>query len=156
MARKVNIKLSPNEREILEGIISRGSKQRRRQRAQTLIELDDGKSTAEITLSVGIHRQTVANTRKKWLLKGLDSLDDSDLCGAPRKITSDQMLRLVAAARNQHLTARELLFIHLAGGGTPVHLNTLSVALRAHGIGGKRTRKFLETNEERPLAERCN
>ena len=51
-----------------------------------------------------------------------------------RLLVLPQMLRLLAAATSQPLTARELLARHLAEGGSPVHPNTLSVALRGHGI----------------------
>ena len=150
MPRLVKIDLSTNDREVLEKIISTGANWRQCQRAQTLIELDNGMSTAAVAQSVGIHRRTVSNTRRDWLKDGVDSLVDSERSGAPRKITPEQMLRLVAAASSEMLTTRQLLAKHLAEGGTPVHLNTLSAALRAHGIVWIRTRHFLKTDEINP------
>ena len=134
MPSRVKIEISPSDRKVLEEIISTGTDWRQRQRAQTLIELDNGVSMAAVAQSAGIHRQTVANTRKHWLEGGVASLVDSEQRGAPRKITPEQMIRLLAAATSQPLTARELLARHLAEGGSPVHPNTLSVALRGHGI----------------------
>jgi len=144
MPSRVKIEISPSDRKVLEEIISTGTDWRQRQRAQTLIELDNGVSMVAVAQSAGIHRQTVANTRKHWLEGGVASLADSERCGAPRKITPEQMLRLVAAATSQPLTAKELLARHLAEGGSPVHPNTLSVALRGHGIVWARTRHFLK------------
>lgn len=144
MPRKVTFNLCPEDREVLENIISRGANWRQRQRAQTLIELDDGRSTNEVAQSVGIHSRTVAITRRYWLKDGVDSLVDEVRCGAPRKITPEQIVDLVAAATTQPLTARELLAKHLAQGGAPVHVNTLSAALRAAGMVWKRTRHSLK------------
>lgn len=144
MPRKVTLNLCPEDRKVLEKIISRGANWRQRQRAQTLIELDDGSSTNAVAQSVGIHSRTVAITRRYWLKDGVDSLVDGVRCGAPRKITPEQIVELVAAATTQPLTARELLARHLAQGGASVHVNTLSSALRAAGMVWKRTRHSLK------------
>ncbi len=60
----------------LERISGRGINWRARQRAHTLILLDDGLTMAEVAAKIGIHVRTVDSTRTSWILAGMDSLAD--------------------------------------------------------------------------------
>lgn len=147
MPRKYLLNLSSESRQALEEIIQRSPNWRQRQRAQTLILLDDGLTTADVARLVGIHSRTVGNTRAGWFEGGLDSLLDAPRSGAPRKLSPEQIDTLVGAASAYPLTARELLAKHLADGGTPVHLNTIRTRIKANGLVWKRTRLSLKKAE---------
>jgi transposase len=147
MPRVYILNLGAQVRESLEEIIQRGSDWRQRQRAQTLILLDDGFVTADVARLVGIHTRTVGNTRRDWFKAGLDCLVDAPRCGAPRKLSAEQLDKIVAAACAEPLSARELLAMHVADGGAPVHLNTIKARIKATGLVWKRTRTSLKKVE---------
>lgn len=147
MPRKFIIGLSLEDRNILEEIIERGANWRQRQRAQTLVFLDDNLSTADVARRVGIHVRTVNTTRRDWFRHGQKSLLDAARSGAPKKITPEQITSLVLAASTEPLSARQLLSKHLAQGGVPIHLNTLSTALKRAGMTWKRTRHSLKKSD---------
>ena len=51
--------------------MTRGENWRERQRAQTLLHLDDGLSSSDVAQIVGIHAYTVSRTRRDWFADGL-------------------------------------------------------------------------------------
>ena len=147
MSRIFVLNLVLKARSALEEIVARGENWRERQRAQTLLHLDDGLSTADVAQIVGIHAYTVSRTRRDWLSEGLGSLRDSARSGAPKKITPEQLAKIVDAATAEPLTARELLARHLDDGGAKIHIRTLRAALHSSGMVWKRTRHSLKKKE---------
>jgi transposase len=144
MPRVIVMALSTNQRSTLKAIVARGQNWRERQRAQTLLHLDDGLSVIEVAQLLDIHAGTVARTRRNWFSTGLDSLLDSPRSGAPRKISQQQTQLLVALASEQPMSAKQLLAKHVGAGGTVVHLNTLMATLHKAGLVWKRTRHSLK------------
>ena len=62
-------------------------------------------------------------------------------------MSEDEIRNVVAIASAEPLTAKALLARHIEGGGVPVHLNTLTAALRNDGMVWKRTRHSLKKKE---------
>jgi transposase len=99
MARKQKypIELSEIDRLELEGIVRTGQQAARvRQRAQTLLWSDAGKTDQEIAALHGVRPNTVAATRKRWVEE--KSLEDKPRCGRSRKLDGKQEAFLVALA----------------------------------------------------------
>lgn len=147
MGGKVSLKLTSDDRSRLQWIVLRAENWRVRERAQTLILLDDGFSLAQAADQVGIHVRTVGFTRKDWLARAFESLTDRPRSGAPRKISPQELSKILDAARSEPLTAKALLARHVEEGGTLVHLNTMTGALKAAGFVWKRTRHSLKKKE---------
>ena len=95
MGSKVSLKLASEDRERLQTIISRGDNWRERERAQTLILLDDGLSLTQVAERVGIHVRTVGFTRLDWLASRFESLMDKPRSGAPQKISPEQLSKVL-------------------------------------------------------------
>ena len=76
MPRIITLSLSYSDRLALQKISARSDNWRARQRAETLILLDNGLSTKEVADAVGIHVRTVGFTRADWLQRGFESLVD--------------------------------------------------------------------------------
>ena len=148
MARKT-LKLDDPSRKRLEMIVKRGENWRERERAQTLLLLDEGIFSENVAERLGIHVRTVRSTHSQWLESGLASLGDRARSGAPRKLTREHIERLVAWATAKPLTAPALLGYHKEQGGSHVHLNTLVGTLKACGLVWKRTRYSLKKVETR-------
>lgn len=146
MAKKATLSLSPENRIRLQNIIDRGVDWRQRERSKTLILLDDGLSMREVSEIVEIDIRTVGITRMDWLKRGYDALVDAPRTGAPKKIAPEQLDRILKAAEQEPLTAKALLAKHIDIGGTPVHVNTITKALRTAGFVWKRTRSSLKKN----------
>ena len=147
MGRNAVLALQNIDRISLERMSDRGTNWRARQRAHTLILLDDGLTMTEVAAKIGIHVRTVGSTRTSWILVGMDSLADLERSGAPRKISPEELEKLVALAGAEPMSARALLAKHTGDGGIPVHLNTLTKALKEAGLLWKRTRHSLKKKE---------
>ena len=109
--------------------------------------LGNGFSLAEVADRNEIHVRTVGITRRDWLARKFDSLVDAPRSGAPSKLTPEEVNKVLEAARSEPLTAKTLLARHVENGGTLVHLNTLSAALKEAGFVWKRTRHSLKKKE---------
>ena len=144
MPPKITLVLDDQDRLNLERIIFRGADWRQRQRAETLLMLERGNSTSTTADAIGIHARTVLITLKDWQARGYSSLVDAPRSGAPRKISSEQLVKIVNMASAEPLTAKTLLAKHVEDGGTMVHVNTLRVALKEAGFLWKRTRHSLK------------
>lgn len=149
MPPKIALVLDDQDRLNLERIIFRGADWRQRQRAETLLMLERGNSTSTTADAIGIHARTVLITLKDWQARGYSSLVDAPRSGAPRKISSEQLVKIVNMASAEPLTAKTLLAKHVEDGGTMVHVNTLRVALKEAGFLWKRTRHSLKKKEMR-------
>ena len=97
MARKVLI-LDEESRGRLKRVVERGTNWRERQRAQTLLLLDEGMFSKHVAHKLGIHVRTVGTTRSEWLASGMASLADRPRSGAPRKLKPEHVQRLIALA----------------------------------------------------------
>lgn len=149
MPPKIALVLDDQDRLNLEEIVFRGENWRQRQRAETLLMLARGNSTAKTANAIGIHARTVLITLKDWQARGYSSLMDAPRSGAPRKISSEQLVKIVNMASAEPLTAKTLLAKHVEDGGKMVHVNTLRVALKEAGFLWKRTRHSLKKKEMR-------
>lgn len=147
MAKKATLNLSSEDRLRLQNIVARGTDWRERERSRTLILLDDGFSMGEVSKIVDIDIRTVGLTRMDWLKRSFESLVDAPRCGAPRKITAEQLEAMLGAAEKEPLTARALLAKHVAAGGKSVHVSTVTNALKKADFVWKRTRASLKKSE---------
>ena len=150
MPKKATLSLLPEVRLRLQNIVDRDVDWRERERSKTLILLDDGLSMREVSEIVEIDIRTVGLTRMDWLKRGFESLVDAPRSGAPKKITHEQLKRILEAATQEPLTAKALLAKHLALGGTLVHVNTITKALKKAEFVWKRTRSSLKKNGTKP------
>ena len=71
MPRVFVLNLISKARSALKEFVARGANWRERQRAQTLLHLDDGLSTSDVAQIIGIHAYTVSRTRRDWIADGL-------------------------------------------------------------------------------------
>ena len=149
MPIKYTMALNYEDRKELQRIFARSENWRERQRAHTIILLDDGLTTKDVADEVGIHIRTVCLTRKDWFKRRFESLVDRPHTGAPKKLSFAEVKRLQDAATKEPLTANGLLAVHLESGGIPVHVNTIVSALKSSGFVWKRTRHSLKKNETR-------
>ena len=153
MAKKATLSLLTEDRLRLQNIVDRGTDWRERERSQTLILLDDGLSMRKVSEAVAIDIRTVGLTRMDWLQRGFESLVDAPRSGAPKKITTEQLKKILEAAEKEPLTAKALLAKHIAIGGTLVHVNTITKALKKAEFVWKRTRSSLKKNEMKTHSE---
>jgi transposase len=108
MARKQNfpIELSEAEREELERIVKTGRHSaRERQRAQTLLWSDEGKTDKEIAQLHNVRPLTVATTRERWVVE--KRIADKPKSGREKKLDGKQEAFLVALACSEAPDERE-------------------------------------------------
>ena len=105
MPKKYVVRLTPEEREQLEGLVSKGNTQAYRMRhAHILLKADaDGPAwlDRQITEAFSCNRSTVEGIRKRFVLQGLDSaLERKKRANPPveRKLDGAKEARLIALA----------------------------------------------------------
>ena len=83
------VKLTSDERETLERLISSGTKQARKvKRAQVLLATDRGVSDAEIAAAINCGTATVYRVKKAFVEEGLEqALNEKPRPGAKRKLS---------------------------------------------------------------------
>src|SRR6185436_16542787 len=92
-----SVVLSPDERKALEAWARRPkTAQALALRARIVLTCADGASNSDIARQLRIYRSTVGKWRSRFLEKRLDGLLDEPRPGAPRKISDDQVERIVA------------------------------------------------------------
>jgi transposase len=147
MSKKKSIDLSQTSKSTLWNIFKRDPNPRRRERAQTLLLLDQGMSRHEVADQQDIHVRTVGSTLNQWLKEGVLSLSDKPRCGAPSKISLEERNHLKKLASEEPLSARNILEKHIENGGEKVHLNTVIRTLKNLNLTFKRTRHSLKKKE---------
>ncbi len=94
-----------------------------------------------------VNVRLVGFARKRWREQGLAGLADGQRPGAPPKLCEQEVQRLSEWARQEPLSMSQLMARHEAAGGSKVHLNTLTAALKKAQFVYKRTRHSLKKSE---------
>jgi transposase len=89
------IKLSADERAVLDRRVRRRKIARDAQRAEIILRAADGLNNCEIAGVVSGTRQTVRTWRDRFAKHRLNGIDDEPRCGAPRKIGDDRIEEIV-------------------------------------------------------------
>ena len=103
--RAAAILLSPEERSALEHLTrSPSTPQALARRARMILMAGDGARVDETAACLGVWRKTVSQWRGRWLSASRsgapvsERLSDASRCGAPARITAEQICRIVALA----------------------------------------------------------
>ncbi len=144
MAARKTLQPDEDSRTQLKRMVKRSGNWRERERAQTLLLLDSGLFAQDVADQLGLNVRTVRTTHIRWRHNAFASLPDKPRSGAPQKLDSAHVQRLVQWAKDEPLTAAALLARHLDSGGPSVHVNTLVAKLKASGLVWKRTRHSLK------------
>lgn len=147
MSRQLDTRVSEADRLALEQVVRKSPDWRARERAKTLLLLSQPLLSREVAKLQHLNIETVRVTWQRWVKEGMESLSDKPRSGAPRKLDDAAVERLLQWAREQPLTATELLQRHLEAQGLPVEVNTLIRTLKANGLVWKRTRHSLKKRE---------
>jgi len=103
--RAVAIRLSCEERRELESLMRKASSpQALARRARMILMAGDGFGVEETAERLGVWRKTVSGWRMRWLASSdwsasvVERLSDAPRCGAPARITAEQICAIVALA----------------------------------------------------------
>jgi transposase len=100
MVKRYHVQLSPDDRQRLEQMISRGKASARvLTRARILLKAADGANDEQIVDALGTSRATVERIRRRYATEGLDAaIKDKPQKGRPRALSSKQAAHLIAIA----------------------------------------------------------
>lgn len=92
------VELTPEEREQLRELVSRGSHRARKvKRAQVLLAAADGQGDGVIAKSLSVGTATIYRTKRRFVEEGLEpALSEQPRAGAERKLTGEEEALLVA------------------------------------------------------------
>ena len=150
MGKRLDTRLSEQDRLELEQVVRKSPDWRARERAKTLLLLSQPLLSREVAKLQNLHIETVRTTWQQWVKEGMEGLSDKPRSGAPCKLDESAVDRLVQWAKEKPSTAVELLRRHTEAQGTPVNPDTLIRALKAKGLVWKRTRHCLKKSEMTP------
>lgn len=97
MGKALAIVLRHAQREVLEKRRGTHPDPRVRRRAAIVLMSDDACLVSEICRALGVTRATVANTRRRWLAGGLESLADRTRPGRPPVADGEYLAALLGA-----------------------------------------------------------
>ena len=123
---------------------------RARERAKTLQLLRQPLLSREEAKVQDLNICTVRDTWQRWLKEGMACLHDKPRSGAPSKLDQAAVDRLVQWAREEPLSATQLLQRHVQAQGEPIHVETLTRILKANGLVWKRTGHSLKKSAPLP------
>ena len=93
------VRLTPEHRESLEQLRTRGLPRKQQYRTDILLRADEGDTDPEIADDLGVHVATVQRVRRRFAEGGLDAaLNDRPRSGAPPKLDGKQEAMVVALA----------------------------------------------------------
>lgn len=150
MGKRLDTGLSEEDRQALEQVVKKSPDWRARERAKTLLLLSQPMLCREVAQVQDLNICTVGQTWRRWRQEGMACLSDKPRAGAPRKLDEAAAQRLAQWAREQPLSAPELLARHTQANGEPVHVDTLIRYLKQGGLVWKRTRHSLKKKEMTP------
>lgn len=94
-----HITLSPETKTELESLLSKGTlKVRKYKRAQSLLELDKGKTYTDVCEIVGVSYPTMLSWAKKYRSEGLAFLEDKPRSGRPVGLSGEDRAKITALA----------------------------------------------------------
>lgn len=97
--KKHHLILTDAERSTLETLLSKGEMSARSfKRATALLELDRGKSLADVAATLSVTYNAVAKWRDRYKARGLACLEDAPRSGRPRSIDGLQSAKITALA----------------------------------------------------------
>ncbi|MDP2834329.1 MAG: helix-turn-helix domain-containing protein [Pseudomonadota bacterium] len=138
------LELSAEDRAKLLEIVEKGSDWRVRHRAQTLLYFADGWRAKAIAAQQNLNLDTVYDRRKHWLLESFASLADKHRSGAPLKLNVIHRDLIKTWAKEEALTAPDILAKLKEECEVTVCANTLTQALKKMRFVWKRTRHSLK------------
>lgn len=147
MGKRLDTRLSEEDWLALEQVVRKSPDWRARERAKTLLLLCQPMLSREVAKVQDLNICTVRDTWQRWLKEGMECLHDKPRSGAPSKLDQAAVDRLVQWAREEPLSATQLLQRHLEAQGEPVHVETIMRILKANGLVWKRTRHSLKKRE---------
>lgn len=97
--KKQHISLTDSDLKYLQGLLSKGTiKVRKQKRGQALLELNRGKTYAEVCTQLQVSYPTVCSWAKKYNSGGLDFLDDKARSGRPAGISGEERAKITSLA----------------------------------------------------------
>lgn len=147
MGKRLDTRLNEQDRLALEQVVRKSPDWRARERAKTLLLLCQPLLSREVAKVQDLNICTVRDTWQRWLKEGMACLHDKPRSGAPSKLDQAAVDRLLQWAREEPLSATELLQRHVQAQGEPIHVETLTRILKANGLVWKRTRHSLKKSE---------
>jgi transposase len=143
MPRRVDVTLSEEEREVLERWARRPkSAQALALRCRIVLGAADGEQSKEIAARLGCSTQTVGRWRGRFAKRGLDGLHDEPRPGQPRKVTDEEVERVIVKTLEEQPPGATHWSTRSMAAATGLNQTAISRIWRAFGLKPHRTEHF--------------
>lgn len=134
---------------------------RERRRAQVILECAKGTSLRQIGLKIGMDQHKVGEWRKRFLLEGIDGLNDKLRSGRPRRIDHDDRMKLAALVTSEKCDddpipqwTHQSLADALCEDGIPISSSQVGRILGAMNLDVTRVRGWLNRRDDKDFWDR--
>jgi transposase len=143
MPRRVDVTLSEEEREVLERWARRPkSAQALALRCRIVLAAADGEQSKEIAERLGCTTQTVGRWRGRFARRGIDGLHDEPRPGQPRKISDEEIERLIVKTLEEQPADATHWSTRSMAEATGLNQTAVSRIWRAFGLRPHRSEHF--------------
>lgn len=141
--RKAELILTDDERRTLKTWASRPkSTQQLAQRARIVLACADGLDNKQVAAKLGVTTPTVGKWRKRFIARRLDGLADQERPGAPRKVTDEDVEKVITRTLETKPKAATHWSTRGMAEATGLSQSTISRVWRAFGLKPHRTETF--------------
>lgn len=146
--RKAELILSDDERQTLKTWAGRPkSTQQLAQRARIVLACADGLDNKAVAAKLGVTTQTVGKWRRRFIERRLDGLADQPRPGAPRKVTDEDVEKVVTKTLETKPRSASHWSTRGMAQATGLSQSTISRVWRAFGLKPHRTDTFKLSND---------
>ena len=143
MPRRVDVTLSESEREVLERWARRPkSAQALALRCRIVLAAADGQKSKDIAERLGCTTQTVGRWRGRYAKRGIDGLHDEPRPGQPRKITDEEVERVIVKTLEEQPPNATHWSTRSMAEATGLNQTAISRIWRAFGLKPHRSEHF--------------
>jgi transposase len=143
MPRRVDVKLSDSDRDVLERWARRPkSAQALALRCRIVLAAAEGAQSKEIAERLGCTTQTVGRWRGRFAARGLDGLHDEPRPGQPRKITDEEIERVIVKTLEEKPADATHWSTRSMAAATGLNQTAVSRIWRAFGLRPHRSEHF--------------
>jgi transposase len=143
MAKRAEIVLDPEEREVLQRWVRRPkTSQALAFRCRIVLAAADGATSKEIASQLGCNPSTVGRWRGRFATRGLDGLHDEPRPGKPRSITDADVERVIVKTLEEQPVDASHWSTRSLAAATGMSQSAISRIWRAFGLKPHRTEAF--------------
>jgi transposase len=145
---KADLVVTPEDRQTLQGFTARRkTAQSLALRSRIILQCADGATNTEVARGLGVTNATVGKWRRRYIERGLAGILDEHRCGAPRKISDEQVEEILVKTLESTPRDATQWSTRSMAAASGISRPTVNRIWRAFGLQPHRTDTFKLSND---------